>query len=230
MTSISSSLASAHPSDPTSLYLYYDRSGLLLYVGITKRGISRNYEHNQTKDWWPYVVRQEVFHHPTRANAQQMERALIKKHRPPFNKQHNPDHGALSAAYLRYVTATDGPRRNPGEVMRKNAGRLRFDIDSIEGKFMTCNSCAEDLSLAAAVNLEQVPLRFKRNGLAGDVVGWARREFGVEATLKGAWLSRVSEVSAIVIRNKKKAYVIDRFEFVLDGEAVVFGTVERGEA
>lgn len=45
---------------PTSLYKYYDRDGVLLYVGITGRGDTRNAEHNKTKFWWKFVSRQSM--------------------------------------------------------------------------------------------------------------------------------------------------------------------------
>lgn len=96
---------------PTSLYFYYDRNDLLLYVGITKRGISRNFEHNSTQEWWPFVARQEVEHHPTREGAAAAEKNLIKQMRPVFNKQHNPAHHELREAYLTLSESGGLPHR-----------------------------------------------------------------------------------------------------------------------
>lgn len=84
----------------TSLYLYYDRNDLLLYVGITARGVSRNREHNATKEWWPFVARQEVEHYPSRSAALAAERSAIRAFHPPFNIQHNPGHELARDAYL----------------------------------------------------------------------------------------------------------------------------------
>jgi predicted GIY-YIG superfamily endonuclease len=92
---------------PTSVYRYYDKYDLLIYVGITNRGIQRNREHNTGKAWWPYVVRQEVEHFPTRAQALAREKLLIGKHRPPFNHQHNPDHGPLRDAYAAFMAQSE---------------------------------------------------------------------------------------------------------------------------
>jgi len=39
--------ASAHRDVPTSLYRYYDKYNVLLYVGITSRGLKRNREHSE---------------------------------------------------------------------------------------------------------------------------------------------------------------------------------------
>lgn len=90
---------------PTSVYRYYDRNDLLLYVGITRRGIARNIEHS-SKEWWPFVVRQEVEHYPHRDGAAQHEKHLIRKFRPPFNKQHNPFFDEMRAIYLAMAGAS----------------------------------------------------------------------------------------------------------------------------
>lgn len=84
---------------PTSLYRYYDEHGVLLYVGITGRGVSRNSEHNKSKPWWPFVVSQTVEHFATRAEALGAERRAIGGNRPPYNVQHNPRHADMRAAY-----------------------------------------------------------------------------------------------------------------------------------
>lgn len=84
---------------PTSVYLYYDAYDVLVYVGITSRGIGRNHEHNRSKSWWKHVARQEVEHFPDRDTAHAREVALIERYTPPFNTQHNQEHAAMRAAY-----------------------------------------------------------------------------------------------------------------------------------
>lgn len=106
------------PETPTSLYRYYDSFGVLLYVGITSRGASRNHEHNASKDWWQYVSRQDVEHFPTREAALTAERQEIIAKRPPFNRQHNPDHALLRHAYCAVADNAPpeliaGPRQVP---------------------------------------------------------------------------------------------------------------------
>lgn len=88
------------PLTPTSVYRYYDATGVLLYVGITSRATTRQREHNADKEWWPYVARQQVEHFPSRQAAHDHEKALIRKFHPPFNRQHNPDHEAIRTLYL----------------------------------------------------------------------------------------------------------------------------------
>ena len=85
--------------EPTSVYLYYDVVGLLLYVGITSRRTGRQAEHNADKTWWPYVVRQEIEHYGTRSEALSRESSLIAERRPPFNTQHNPNWRYSRTAY-----------------------------------------------------------------------------------------------------------------------------------
>lgn len=96
-----------HDGNSCSVYRYYDQSGVLIYVGITSRGIARNREHNRSRPWWPYVVRQEVEHLPNRSAALTRERELIERYWPPFNTQHNPSAAAVLDDYQRYC-------RNPG--------------------------------------------------------------------------------------------------------------------
>jgi hypothetical protein len=85
---------------PTSVYRYYDRNGVLIYVGITKQGMGRNLQHNGYAEWWQFVARQEIEHLPDRASALALEKALIQEHRPPFNRQHNPGHEDMRGVYL----------------------------------------------------------------------------------------------------------------------------------
>lgn len=108
-------------TEPTSVYRYYDKFDLLIYVGITNRGMQRNREHNASKVWWPFVVRQEVDHHDTRLQALAAEKQLIWKYRPPFNKQHNPGHVELVDAYL-------------GVMAQASAGSARELFQELEHK------------------------------------------------------------------------------------------------
>jgi hypothetical protein len=85
---------------PTSVYRYYDKAGVLLYVGITSRATTRQQEHNADKEWWAFVARQEVEHLDTRPLASERERELIRQFHPPFNKVHNNGWREVREAYL----------------------------------------------------------------------------------------------------------------------------------
>lgn len=100
---------STRASLPTSVYKYYDKSGILIYVGITHGGILRNRQHNDSKAWWKYVAKQEVEHYPGRALAHKREVELIEKFRPPFNKQHNKDYTAINRYYLELMEGAGYP-------------------------------------------------------------------------------------------------------------------------
>jgi hypothetical protein len=109
--------------EPTSLYRYYDRLGLLIYAGITKQGIGRNRQHDKSAEWWPYVVRQEVDHLPSRRAALDAERALIERHRPPFNRQHNPDWQSVRALYVALADEIAGEEPRAASVVYAGFGR-----------------------------------------------------------------------------------------------------------
>ncbi len=193
--------------EPTSLYRYYDTKGVLIYVGITRRGATRNAEHNQSQPWWKYVARQDVQHFPDRATALTAEKSVIRSHRPPFNKQHNPDKGELATAYIA-LREQEVPLRSPGVVMTENRGRLPMDIIAYDGIFMTCRARPDDISLASRILFELSGFnRFAVGGCIGFVTEWRRSGFTVEMTLKGRWLGRVTAVNAQVARSKKGYYV-----------------------
>lgn len=95
--------------DATSVYKYFDKGGILLYVGITGAGILRQRQHNQSKEWWKFVSRQLVEHFDSRSLAHEREVALIKRFNPPFNKQHNKQHAAARRYYLDLVEGRVDP-------------------------------------------------------------------------------------------------------------------------
>jgi hypothetical protein len=97
----------------TSVYRYYDGRGALLYVGITSRGIKRNYEHNHTQDWWHFAATQTIEHYDRRDDAERRERELIREFRPPFNSAHNPDHEAFRMAYILSYSHYETKQRIP---------------------------------------------------------------------------------------------------------------------
>jgi hypothetical protein len=92
-------------STPTAVYRYYDRHGVLIYVGVTSRGTTRNFEHVSHAEWWPHVASQEVEHHADRSTALAREKELIREFRPPFNRVHNVDHQTLRATYMAFADA-----------------------------------------------------------------------------------------------------------------------------
>lgn len=147
------------PPASTSLYRYYDRHGILLYVGITSRGTRRQSEH-QDKAWWPYVARQTVEHFPSRESAMAAEAAAIRAHQPPFNTQHNPGRDDMLAAY---AAVRDLPA---GDVLAAfhalPARRLR--LTQVAGApSLTFRTQIEDAALAAGLHLRAQATRCREH-------------------------------------------------------------------
>jgi hypothetical protein len=101
----------------TSVYVYLDVRGVVLYIGITGLGRRRQAQHADESEWWKYVARQEVEHHENRQSALIREAWLIRHKRPPFNNAQNPEHEQLRRAYLLLfdpaALAEPRPRRKP---------------------------------------------------------------------------------------------------------------------
>jgi hypothetical protein len=219
--SISGSGASARENIPTSLYLYYDQFDVLLYVGITSRGIKRNLEHNADKEWWQYVSRQEVRHLPDRPAALRAERDLIIQLNPPFNKVHNPDHESLAAAYRRFISqpmpAEVVVDEQEGIPLRRedwsDGGLIHLELGEREGKFLRCWSRADDVVLATLVDLKATRFdSFKaKDGSIGRLMSLTRELYGFEMVLKGSWLSVITGV-AVLIERLDSGYVIQSLQ------------------
>ena len=166
------------PQDsPTSVYKYYDAHGLILYVGITSRGTTRNGEHNRDKEWWPFVVRQEVEHHPTRAAALDRERSLIRRYRPPFNVVHNLGHEETRSAYLTFRESKATPSILIQGLVSRN--RVDMDVKQIGDRLFL----SYDGDLAAKLPLETDP--FPIAGARFEEFGHDGRTILVRATVRG---------------------------------------------
>ncbi|MEU3452267.1 GIY-YIG nuclease family protein [Micromonospora sp. NPDC006766] len=76
-------------SDETALYLWYDADNVLIYIGITEDLASRQNRHAKRSSWAAFAAHCEVRRRPSRPNAEQLERELIRELRPLFNVQHN---------------------------------------------------------------------------------------------------------------------------------------------
>lgn len=74
---------------PHALYRFYDRSDVLLYVGITVDPGARFKKHGGDKEWWTEVDRIGIEHYATRTEALEAERKAIKEEQPLHNVVHN---------------------------------------------------------------------------------------------------------------------------------------------
>jgi predicted GIY-YIG superfamily endonuclease len=84
----------------TTVYIARDRAGTVLYIGITGTGVTRGAQHWKNSEWWQYSLTEDKEHYPTRRQALVREAELIRRHRPPFNKQQNPGWENLHRKYL----------------------------------------------------------------------------------------------------------------------------------
>lgn len=194
-------MAQSHSTDltPTSVYRYFDRDGILLYVGITGRGMSRNSEHNKSKDWWPYVTRQEVDHCKTRRAALNLERETIRQFRPPFNTQHNPGSDETRAIYLAH---RDGPAMSPAApIVAATSGRRRLalNVRAATPKVLILTSRAEHRPAVATLDVSRRDF---------DIASGGMRAVVDDMGLIGGTLQ-------IVLRLKSHAHEVDGAEMML---------------
>lgn len=72
------------------VYRFFDRDGVLLYVGLTNHLPGRIREHQESKSWWRHVTRVTVDHYPTRTDAAQAEDCAIRAEHPRYNIKGRP--------------------------------------------------------------------------------------------------------------------------------------------
>lgn len=80
---------------PHALYRFYDRTGALLYVGLTADPGSRWKAHARDKPWWLDVTDVRIEHFPDRKTVTEAERVAIQREKPRYNVVHNARHGAV---------------------------------------------------------------------------------------------------------------------------------------
>lgn len=196
---------STTPKSPACVYRYYDGSGTLLYVGVTKRGITRNLEHASHKEWWPFVSRQEVDHFPTYREALDCERDLIVACRPPFNKQHNAQHKEMRAAYLRLAQSADNSECESFTSLYNLLGHalpLRRVVESGHDDRITFVTDPRHAVVARTVHLDR-PASIRPAG-DGANLGVVRTiaKYGQHAILRGRLKDAALPVDGAVLRLK----------------------------
>lgn len=135
----------------TSVYRYYDANDVLLYVGITKRGIGRNIQHSNRAEWWQWVARQEVEHYPSRERASRREKELIQRYHPPFNKAHNGDWQSHREAYFEF-RQTSIPFTNWNEAWEFHGSWLEFTILRRDPDYLVLASDPRATMMAGSVS------------------------------------------------------------------------------
>lgn len=74
---------------PTDLYRYFDKSGNLLYVGISINTVSRMASHRSASSWYDQAVKITIKKYKNRKNALNAERKAIMKEKPKYNITYN---------------------------------------------------------------------------------------------------------------------------------------------
>lgn len=77
------------PTKPHALYRFYDRTDVLLYVGITMDLPARVGQHRKEKPWWTEVHHITIEQFDTRSAALAAEERAIKEDGPLYNSTHN---------------------------------------------------------------------------------------------------------------------------------------------
>ncbi len=83
--------ATRKPPSPatTKLYRYFDKEGVLLYIGISSRPGSRMQEHITQKSWSNEIADIKLETFDTRKEAEAAEKAAIRTENPKYNVTHN---------------------------------------------------------------------------------------------------------------------------------------------
>lgn len=77
-------------TERTALYRFFDASGSLLYVGITKNFGQRWLSHAKKKPWWPEAQRHTAEWFDTRREAEAAEKQAVVTETPKYNLVHKP--------------------------------------------------------------------------------------------------------------------------------------------
>lgn len=71
---------------PTYVYLAYDATDTLLYVGISHAPLIRMHQHAQGKTWFSQIITIKIEHYPNRREAEEREQTLVRLLQPPHNR------------------------------------------------------------------------------------------------------------------------------------------------
>lgn len=120
---------------PHALYRFYDRTDVLLYVGISIDLPARLRKHRREKPWWLEIANITVEPHDSRAEALAAEAVAITEETPLYNDQHNPtvhvaDEAPAVAAFARAILRLAVPDDDALECALEDAAA---DLESDDG-------------------------------------------------------------------------------------------------
>lgn len=79
----------SHGDTETALYVAADDQDGILYIGITRDPKSRMRAHARRSGWWSVMQMIRFYWFPTRYEALDVERSLIERIQPPWNRAYN---------------------------------------------------------------------------------------------------------------------------------------------
>ena len=68
-----------------TLYRFFDKNDVLLYVGISINAYNRAKQHQADKEWWPDVTQITLEKHPDRQSVELREKQVIAAESPLYN-------------------------------------------------------------------------------------------------------------------------------------------------
>lgn len=122
----------------TSVYVYQDIAGRVIYVGITDRGGKRGEEHSRSSAWWNDVASMSVLHCSSREHALAAERTLIRLLKPPNNVIHNNEDPIETDAFTIYdaVSMFKAKGRNSRVNFQVDDSTLKEQLISLDRRTM----------------------------------------------------------------------------------------------
>ena len=200
-----------HTAIPTSVYRYYDRFDVLIYVGVTSRRTSRQREHNLDKYWWRYVDHQTVEHYDTRPEALIREASLIHEFRPPFNTQHNPDSERGARIYVAFRESMQEPSPwSPGKKHRVNF--VPFERGD-NGKMTVIRSASPEVANEKFVVATGLKASSDKRKYGRVVKAWMHGPF-IFMRIQGATPPLVSAFASLTFRKKDSTAYVESLHVV----------------
>lgn len=85
-------MKSSKPNQTCHLYRHFDKSGNILYIGVSVSILHRILQHRNNSTWFPGTGNITIEEFPSRSLAEQAERIAIRKEQPPHNVVHKVVH------------------------------------------------------------------------------------------------------------------------------------------
>lgn len=166
--SIAESTCLVLDGEPTTLYRMWGDNHRLLYVGITKRGYGRMYNHARMSEWWRQVITISLEHYPSREDAMAAEARAIHREKPIYNIQHQ----RITERQRRYfpemvpvmpvrASASDGAAQFIGAEFTTPEGTMGVIVDEpYAGLMLVAEGESEERRLVRAYDMAGWSFRF----------------------------------------------------------------------